>query len=159
MDSKKLALNFAFFISVVIILFGLLVLMIFATRNTWDKRLQKRVVQTIDRLYPGEYVAGDKVSLQGPYSTSIAAYELIPVSNQSQDSVYGVIIRIASLYGPLPAVYKYSTATGSEFIGFSVFDSHVGKEAAITESLRNSVQVLRWKKRIPKLLGVENSYE
>lgn len=157
MDPKRLAFNLAFFLSVVIVLFGLLVLMVFASKNTWNSRLQKRVVQTIDRLYPGEYVAGNKVVLQGPYSTSVAAYELVPVSSQINGSVYGVIIRIATLYGPLPAVYRYSTINGVEFIGFAVFDSHLGKEAAITESLRNSIQVLRWEKRIPKLLGMENN--
>lgn len=156
MDPKKLALHLAFFLVVVLVLFGILVLMTFASRDVWDKGLQRRVSQTIDRLYPGEYVSGNKLVLQGPYATSAAAYELVPVSNQTIGPVYGVIVRIATLYGPLPAVYRYSTTAGAEFIGFAVFDSHIGKEAAITESLRNSVQVSRWKKRIPMLLGMES---
>ncbi len=156
MDPKKLALHLAFFLVVVLVLFGILVLMTFASRDVWDKGLQRRVSQTIDRLYPGEYVSGNKLVLQGPYATSVAAYELVPVSNQTIGPVYGIIVRIATLYGPLPAVYRYSTTAGAEFIGFAVFDSHIGKEAAITESLRNSVQVSRWKKRIPMLLGMES---
>lgn len=155
MDPKKLATHFVFFLAVILILLTLLVLMVFVSRDTWDKRLQKRVAQTIERLYPGEYVAGNKVELQGPYATSAAAYELVPVSSQKSGPLYGVIIRVTTLYGPLPAVYRYSSATGTEFMGFAVFDSHIGKEAAITESLRNSVQVSRWEKRIPILLGVE----
>ena len=155
MDPKKLAIHFGFFLAVVLVLFSLLVLMVFVSKDTWDKRLQKRVTQTIERLYPGEYVAGNKVELQGTYATSAAAYELVPVSSQKTGPLYGVIIRVATLYGPLPAVYRYSSATGAEFIGFAVFDSHIGKEAAITESLRNSVQVSRWEKRIPILLGIE----
>ena len=112
------------------------------------------------RLFPGSYaaaflIARTKVPLQGPHATSMAAYELVPVSSQTPGPVYGVIIRIATLYGPLPAVFRYTPQVGTEFIGFAVFDSHLGKEAAITESLRNSVQVARWKKRIPRLLDLE----
>lgn len=155
MDPKKLAIHFVFFLAIALVLFSLLILMIFVARDTWDMRLQKRVTQTIERLYPGEYVAGNKLVLEGPYATSAAAYELVPVSSQKTGPLYGVIIRIATLYGPLPAVYRYSPNSGAEFIGFAVFDPHIGKEAAITESLRNSVQVLRWEKRIPRLLGLE----
>lgn len=157
MEPKKLALHLAFFLAVVLVLFGILVLMTFASRDAWDKGLQRRVAQTIERLYPGEYIAGNKLVLQGPYATSAAAYELVPVSSQKTGPVYGVIVRVATLYGPLPAVYRYSATAGVEFIGFAVFDSHIGKEAAITESLRNSVQVSRWKKRIPMLLGMESN--
>ena len=57
MDPKKLALHLAFFLVVVLVLFGILVLMTFASRDVWDKGLQRRVTQTIDRLYPGEYLS------------------------------------------------------------------------------------------------------
>ncbi|MBO5123731.1 MAG: hypothetical protein J6C11_01255 [Spirochaetaceae bacterium] len=155
METKKLAINLGFFLAVMLLLFSLLALMVFCAKDTWDKRLQKRVAQTIERLYPGEYVAGNKVPLQGPHATSMAAYELVPVSSQTTGPVYGVIVRVATLFGPLPAVFRYTPQVGTEFIGFAVFDSHLGKEAAITESLRNSMQVARWKKRIPRLLGSE----
>ncbi len=155
MEPKKLAVNLGFFTGVVLVLFVLLSLMAFAARPTWEERLQRRVAQTVERLYPGEYVAGERVPLRGSHATSAAAYELVPVSGQVRGPVYGVIVRIATLYGPLPAVYRYSPQAGAEFIGFAVFDPHIGKEAAITESLRNSLQVRRWEERIPKLLGME----
>lgn len=157
MEPKRLAVHLGFFLAVSLVLLGILVLMTLASRGSWDRLLQRRVSQTIERLYPGEYVAGNRLPLQGPYATSAAAYELVPVSSQRTGPVYGVIVRIATLYGPLPAVYRYSAATGAEFIGFAVFDPHIGKEAAITESLRNSVQVSRWRGRIPALLGMEDN--
>lgn len=153
MESKKIVRDFYIFMAIIAVFFLILFIPVFFSRNVWSDRLQKDLAKVLENHYPQTYQVGEQITINSALSTSLVAYELLPAQTNFPEKTpaYGVIARITTLYGIMPAVYIY---TGNEvsFVDFSILDSNLKKEGAIATGLKNSIQVQYWCSRIPQII-------
>ena len=85
-------------------------------------------------------------------TVSVSVYEAF--SGNAENEMYALIVRVPTLYGPVPAVYIYSNKNGAEFIGFS----HIAGKTNfhIKENSENS-QIEYWKNKIPAIINTKFS--
>ena len=72
------------------------------------------------------------------------------VSKNGSDKNYAVLIRINTLYGPLPAVFVYNKNKGTEFIGFQGLH---GRVKNIILSNYSSIRLKYWINKIPEIVS------
>ncbi len=156
MDIKKISVEYGLFLAIVIVAFAIICLLVFSSRGVWDKNLRKQVELVMENSFASEYRLGDPIEVNNTFSVSAAAYELFDQSQQTDSCVaHGIIIRVPSLYGPVPAVFIQTEDGLVEFVGVAENDGNTMKELAIIENLKGSIQIDKWKARIPHIVPFE----
>ena len=75
---------------------------------------------------------------------------LFEIRNRKTGTVYSaIIIRIQTLYGPLPAVYIMDSEKNVEFVGYSTTTGRIAKQ--LNENRLNK-SIIYWKKKIPQII-------
>jgi hypothetical protein len=149
--NKTRLIRFGIFSLVVLVLFGILSLFNFLTRSKWEKGLRLQV-QTVLDAHGETCSVGEILKLHTGLTAGCAVYEL---SGGERDGCHAVIIRVATFYGPMPAVYIYdSKKEQCDFIAFATLE---GRAKTAIESLSKPSQVSYWARRIPKIMSTVES--
>ena len=149
-DVKKNLIIFAIFFGIVFGITVLLVTMTLASRSSWKNGLAEDVQLVLNDYPENAYTVGKYLPLNSTFSTSAAVYSLLKKDDARNESHYGVIVRIPSILGPLPAVFIYSERSGVHFAGYAV---DAGK-ASQTVTLELSSTVMKyWESMIPKIVA------
>lgn len=153
MDVKKFLTEYGLFLSFLVVFFIVIFFMCFLSKNFWSRGIEKQLESFLNKSYPEKYQVKENIIVNSPFSVSMAAYELNSINekNQQEDSI-AVVIKITTMYGPLPGVYEYKSSGEVDFLGIIGFDGKSKKENSILDGLKKSIQILRWKERIPDLL-------
>ncbi len=146
-SSEKLKKS-GIFAALVLIVFCLLVLMSFAGKNSWKFYLGKTVENTLFANDETSYKIGNYIPIKTGLASSAAIYELNK-SGFKDGSYYGVIIKITTMYGSLPAVFIYEKNTGAQFVDF-VLGQGKAKEQILLSS--QNTQIAYWAERIPDIV-------
>ena len=118
------------------------------SRKSWRNGLREEVSQVLEKT-DSSYTVGEWVKLNTPFTTTASVYKITESGNSSK-WLYGIIIRITTMYGPLGAVYVYDLkADTTKFIGFADTASDIA--AQIEHNSRFS-QIKYWSERIPLIL-------
>lgn len=136
------------FAALALIIFCLLVLMTLATKNSWKFYLGKAVENTLFENDETSYKIGDYICVNTGLASSTAIFELNK-NSFNDGSYYAVIIKITTMYGPLPAVFIYEKNTGAQFIDFILAQGKVKEQ--ILHTSQNS-QIAYWANRIPGIV-------
>lgn len=142
--NKELLIKFAIAAGTVLVLLGLLFLFTFLSRKSWSDGIaeQVRVVLAENDL---EYSVGDMDKIHSGVSASLVSFTL------NEPEKHGVVVRVSTLYGPLPAVFIYNEENKrASFVGFA--DLKGIAEDIIGPAVKGS-QIPYWEGRIPKILG------
>ncbi|MBQ9238309.1 MAG: hypothetical protein IJ191_03215 [Treponema sp.] len=122
------------------------------SQSSWQNKLRLRVQATLDEASFGEWMVGRFVPIAAPLSLQAACYAIYTGAEPSGH--YALIIRIQTIYGPLPAVFRYHRDEGATFVAFS------NVHGRIAETVKNNpgdARILYWTRRIPELfVGVED---
>jgi len=149
--NKKTLKEYGIFMAFLCGMLILLMLLTFFAQKFWVSGLRRQVSSVLELYEPGAYTVTDYVSLKTPLDSSAASFVLKNKNGKSKNPVYGIIIRIMTVYGPMPAVFTYDTSQEPEFIGFACLTQDMSDRVKGI-SLNSTIQY--WKKRIPLLFTV-----
>jgi hypothetical protein len=131
------------------------------TRSSWQKGLKTQLQTVLDRVQPGEYLAGKNIPLKSNLESSSAVFELLTPESTVAELIgsippakqYGVILRVPSLFGPLPGVFRVDGTGVVHFVGFAFHFARY--EAQFNKSLFYP-RISQLEKRVQKMLGEMN---
>ncbi len=138
---------YGIFLGIIVFLFLISVLMIFASRSSWQKGLKNEVQTVLREKSLTQYTVSDFIKIDSSISYSAAVFHL--KSSTGSDKNYAVIVRINSLYGPLPAVFLYNKNRGTEFVGLASVHGRIQK---IFEESQSSIRLEYWNKKVPQII-------
>jgi hypothetical protein len=143
----------------VLLLFGLVLL----TRTSWQNGLRSQAQVVLDRVYPGEYRMSAFIPLNSSFAASAAVFELLTPerivssllgtdANVVQKQ-YGIILKVPTLFGPLPGVFVSDSMGIVHFAGFAFRFARF--ESTFSKSLFYP-RVSQLERRVQTLLGEIN---
>lgn len=148
-SNKQFFKNYAFFILILLVVFGILFYFVFTAKKAWNKNLAVTVQRVLDETEKGRYTVENAVYVNKPLTVNCAAFELTDSVTNNEDFV--VLIRIITYYGPIPAVYIYDKTTETtEFIGYSSLHGRIKTQLMNSKSDRRREY---WQNRIPEILN------
>lgn len=123
-----------------VFLTGLLVTAIFAHKK-WDYTLKVQVQQVLDYAIPKTYIVEQRLNIRTPLSFSANAFKL---TGGQDDIAYALIVRVQTIYGPVPSVFVYNKSGGTIFAGFIGIEDILG-----IETVRSccSGQIAHWQQK------------
>lgn len=149
---KKQLAKFGIFMAILVVCLSVLLVFTLLSRKSWNEGLSS----SIEKYYSK---AGEKIiiksqdKIESPFSVSAASYTI----QQDNKDIHAVIIRITTLYGPLPAIFTYSEGESeAKFIDFLNLSPKTA--SAVKNSAKNSI-ISYWEKSIPGILQKEGINE
>jgi hypothetical protein len=128
--------------------FVLLLLSTVLSRSSWKNGLRKEIQEVFaENLIDAEISSWIKI--KSVFTTQASVYSLTK-KNPSDAENFAVIARIPTLYGPVAAVFLWSSADeNAKFLGLSHTDFSMAQKI---ESASLNSQIASWEKRIPKFI-------
>lgn len=152
--TKKIIQLFSIFFGMIFAMCMILVLFTVLARNSWKNGLAIEVQRVLNSYQDAHYTVGKYVELDSTLSTSAAVYTLLKKDDHKNQKYYGIIVRIPSVLGPVPAVFVYSEASGVHFAGYAVDNG----KASDTVGKQISSNVMNyWEDMIPRIIKKTNS--
>ena len=152
--SKKILKLFSIFFGLIFGMCMLLVIFTVLSRNSWKSGLALEVQHVLDSYQEVHYTVGKYVELDSTISTSAAVYTLHKKDNNKNQKYYGIIVRIPSILGPLPAVFIYCDSGTVNFVGYAVDN---GKASDTASKQISSSMINYWEEMIPKIIAKTKS--
>lgn len=146
--NKKFFTNYAFFLLILLVVFGILIYPAIVSKKSWNNNLRVSVQKVLNEYENEKWKVGAAIDIDKPITTSCAAYNITNKIDGSK--ACAVIIRITTLYGPLPAVFIYNYDNEVIFAGYSSLHGRVRNQltAGVTDKRREY-----WQKKIPDILS------
>ncbi len=145
---KSFFITYGIFVAVLVVIFGLLIYPVKLGQKSWNNNLKSNIEFVLDESEPNGWTVENSVKIKNPFSLSAASYE---VRNRKTGEVYkAVIIRIQTLYGPVPTVFTVDKENKVEFVGF------VSLHGRIANQIKNNTTNKRlefWKEKIPEIIA------
>ena len=149
-EKKKNLISFSIFFGIIFGLTAILVTFTLISRNSWKTGLAHEIQMVLDSKQELQYTVGKNLQLESTLSTSTAVYSLIKNDNEKGGKYYGIIVRVPSILGPLPAVFVYSESNGVTFIGYAIDNG----KASDTVDVKLECNVMKyWENMIPKIIA------
>ena len=146
--------KFGIFTGMLAVLFGILLLFTLVAKKSWNEGLGRNIQAVLD-AHELSYLVDKKDTIDSPFATSCASYSLLIDGKATQK--HAVMLRVATIYGPIPCVFLYDELSGSaEFVDFS---SVSGKASEAIASVSIKSQISYWSKRIPLLVSANDGAE
>ena len=149
-EKKKIFQKFAVIFGMIFGMTVLLVVFTLISRNSWKASLALEVQNVLDTYSDSQFTVSNSLQLNSSFSTSAAVYSLLKKDERVAGKYYGVIVRVPSIVGPLPAVFIYREGGSVSFVGYAIDNG----KASETVKLQLSTNVLRyWEDMIPKIVA------
>ena len=145
-NQKKFWRIFGCFIGIIVFFIAVLTGMIKLSEKKWTSGLKNAVQNVLDENEPGVWKVGNSIPLDSAFSTSAGLFELRSTESAEKNCV--LIIRIATLYGHMPAVFIYSNR-GVRFEGYAAVHGRVKK---LLEEKYADSSISYWIERIPSVI-------
>lgn len=146
-NSKIFWQKFGISIGLLTFLFSTLFLLSFFSRKSCESGLKTAVETILEEKEDVQWIVGKKVYLNSPIESRAALFELR--EKNSVEKNYVIIIRIATLFGHMPAVYIYNKNTGARFVGYTGVK---GKVRRILDRTYTDSSMTYWTERIPTIV-------
>lgn len=143
--SSSVLKSYGILILMLLLIFTVLVYFISISRKSWESGLKTCVENVLEEKYGNEWTVGDFVQIDNPIAVNAACYR---IKNSEGINGRAVIIKIATYYGPVSAVY-ISTGESVSFVGFS---SLHGRIAETMMSNKKDKKILYWQDKIPQII-------
>lgn len=154
-ETKKNLIVFSTFFGIIIAFTVLLVIFTLIARNSWKNGLAIEMQRVLDSYPEATYTVSRNLQLDSALSSNVAVYSLLKKDERKNQMYYGIIVRIPSLLGPLPAVFIYNENSGVSFVGYAIDN---GKAEVIVEKQISSTIMNYWEDMIPKIIKKTSSY-
>lgn len=144
---KAFLINYLIFILIIANFFLLLVYTVKVSQKNWNKRLEPSILSVLDEAEPDTWIIESASPISNPFTTSAACYD---VRNRKNGEYYkAVIIRLQTLYGPVPGVFIMDKNQKVEFKGYALIQGRLKNQL---NNFTRSRRVNYWKKRIPEII-------
>ena len=153
-ETKKILKIFSIFFGMIFGMCMLLVIFTVLARNSWKSGLALEVQHVLDSYPEAQYTVGKYLELDSTLSASTAVYSLLKKDDRKNQKYYGIIVRIPSILGPVPAVFVYNENTGVRFAGYAIDNGKASD--TVVKQISNSVMNY-WENMIPKIISKTNS--
>jgi len=140
--------NYGIVVAYLVIIFGILIYVTKVSQKSWQNNLKYTVQKVLNENSQNEWIVGNPVKIKNALSQSAACYDARNLRNGEMYKV--VIIRIQTLYGPIPAVFIVDK---NEEVTFIAYSSVHGKVQLQLESNNNNRRVNYWKSKIPEIIN------
>lgn len=118
-----------------------------ASRRSWVKGLAINVDSVLNDSY-GEFTVEENIPVLSGFNVSGAIYKVAKAS--SAYDYYAMILRVQTMYGPLPGVFLYEPGKDySTFMGFTTVTGSVANQ--IYDVSKNS-QIEFWEMKVPEII-------
>lgn len=148
-DVKKHLIVYGTFLGFIVLVFAILITLTLLARNSWKTGLANEVQNVLNDNYPDGYTVNKYIELDSLLNTNAAVYSLIKKGASNSDRFYGVIVRIPTITGPLPAVFIYNEDAQVNFVGFA---TETGKANDLVNIRMASGNMNYWESMIPKII-------
>jgi hypothetical protein len=125
----------------------LLFLLCLAARSSWISGLKSQTEAVLDTAAPGQYVLGDFVRYDSPFSLNAAAFTIAAFQGRAAAGVYAVIARVVTMYGPAVCVFILEN-NAARFVGFAGTPRRI--EGQFDSPMVFS-QIAHWEKKLPSM--------
>lgn len=153
-EMKKQLVSFSIFFGIVFFLTVILVTFTLLSRNSWKSGLALEMQLVLDSYQETKFTVNKNLPVESTLSSSVAVYSLLKRDVRKDEKYYGVIVRMPSILGPLPAVFVYSEAAGVSFAGYAIDNGKAS--ATVAMPLENTV-MRYWEDMIPKIIAKTES--
>ena len=118
------------------------------TKGAKQSGIKTEIVRVLEEAEPGVWHIGNFVDFAAPVSSSAACFS----AKSGNASGYACIVRLETIYGPLPAVFISDGKHTARFIGIAGLH---GRIYAAIESGGAKSQIRYWAELIPRLIRIE----
>lgn len=147
---KNFFIKYGIFAGVFSVIMFLCVYSTLVSKKYWNKNLSSNVLSVLTERTGDEWTVVEPVEIKNPFALNCAAFV---VRNKAIDKTYvSVIIRINSMYGPIPAVFLVDEKYNVGFVDYSNIHGTV-KNQLDFEKYNNRIEL--YKARIPTILGLK----
>ncbi|MBR1535981.1 MAG: hypothetical protein IJ630_03480 [Treponema sp.] len=151
--TKRSLKIFSIFFGMIFGMTAILVTLTLASRSSWKLGLAFEMQQVLERYDEGTYTVGKNIPLSSNISTSAAVYSLLKKDMKANERHFGVIVRIPSILGPVPAVFIYSEKNKKSDIKFAGYALDNGKATSMIKIQSSSNVMKYWEDMIPKIIS------
>lgn len=139
--------NYGIVVAYLTIIFGILIYVTKVSQKSWQNNLKTSTQIVLDEYNPNEWIIGNNIPIKNSLSQSSACYE---ARNKKNGEIYKVVIlRVQTLYGPIPSVFSVDKDNEVNFIGYSTVHGRIQKQ--IIQN-RSNKRINYWKEKIPEII-------
>lgn len=140
---KDFLKKYAMILGIFCVLSGILIYLIFTAKTPWKNNLRVSIEKVLDENDPNNWTLGNYCKINNTLGMSAICYE---GRNRKNGEVYKIVmIRTATFYGPIPAVFTVSEDDEVEFIGYSAVHGRIANQ--LNNNKKNR-RICYWKKQI-----------
>ena len=144
-NSKKHLISYLCFLGIIVLMTAILVFFIIISRDSWKKGFPSEMQVVLDSYSSGTYLVGKYVDVKSTMSVSSAVYSLRDGKSGLNTKDYGVIIRIPSILGPVPAVFVCDENYKVAFAGYA---GDLGKAKCAADLKISGGIISYWEKQV-----------
>ena len=145
---KNFFKNYGIFLGIVAVVFMILIYFSLVSKKSWNNNLKVSIERVLDDYDPNNWTVGNNKPIKNPVCLNAACYEAR--SRRNGELYDAVIIRSATLYGPLAVVFVCDSENNVSFIGYS---SLHGRINLLLKNNFSDKQIEYWKLKIPQIIG------
>ncbi|MDE5897884.1 MAG: hypothetical protein K2H09_01265 [Treponemataceae bacterium] len=153
-DYKEFLRVYGIFVGMLVFFFLVSIVMIRLSDSFWRTGLQAAVESVLEEKQPGRWKVEQPMKINSPFSTSAALYRVRDAENGSRG--FAAVVRIATLYGPVPAVFVCDKDGTVSFMGCSAVR---GRIKLLVEERPQSLSVNYWRARLADIIAVSEVLE
>lgn len=146
-SNKDFFVKLGIFTGFIAIIFGILIYSVVLSKKAWQKNLKSCVEEVLDEHDSNDWIVGNAKNISNPFTINAACYE---ANNRSNGQVYSaVIIRVATFYGPVSAVFIVDEDDKVELMGFSSLHGRIA-DTMLTNIASKRFEY--WERKIPEII-------
>lgn len=143
--SKEALQEYGIFAGCIVLLAIVLSVAAIFTKGAMHAGIKTEIARVLEEAEPGVWHIGDFVDFAVPASSSAACFSV----KGGSGNAYTCIVRMETIYGPLPAVFISDGKHTARFIGIAGLH---GRVYDAIESSGAKSQIRYWAERIPVLI-------
>lgn len=139
--------RYGIFLLILVAIFGILIYTVLISQRAWTQNLKSSVEMVLEEKEPNTWTVEKNIKIKNSFTTSAACYE---ARNRKSGTLYrAVIIRVQTLYGPVPAVFLVDDDDNVYFVGYSSLHGII--ESQLTNK-QTSKRIEYWINKIPEII-------
>ncbi len=143
--SKEALQEYGIFAGCIVLLAVVLSVAAIFTKGAGQAGIKTEIARVLEEAEPGVWQVGNFVDFAAPVSSSAACFS----ARSGSGNAYACIVRMETMYGPLPAVFISDGRRTARFIGIA------GLHGRVYDAIENGgakSQIGYWATRIPVLI-------
>ncbi len=145
---KELLRIYGIFSGILIFMLGIIIGAVKISERRRENKLRAAVVKVFSENTEDERQIGKFIKIKSPASLNAALYEINDLRSASKD--YALILRVQTLYGPVPAVFLYNKDGEAKLIGFAAISGRIKR---LLQDDSSNPRISYWEKRIPEIVN------